>query len=231
MDCIIKDTDTTHSRHCSAHRPISDNERILKILQYNTRKSREIMAEAFHRYEIVDYDILAIQEPYRNPFQRTTHHLMKGRFHLLYMDSRGTRSCIFVNKRIDPATWNVRYVNEDICVLYLETGLGLLALYNVYNDPDDDDKTRTLRTLAAELRAGKPENHLLLLGDFNLHHPQWSGVRTRTTCPEARTFLDITESSHLWQLTPVGLKTYRWLTNDTTIDLIFATHTLREQLL
>lgn len=126
-------------------------ERTLKILQYNTRKSREIMAEAFHRHEILDYDILAIQEPYRNPFQHTTHHPVKARFHLLYMDSEGTRSCIFVNKRIDPASWSVRYVNEDICVLYLETGQGLLSLYNVYNDPEDDDKTRTLRTLAAEL--------------------------------------------------------------------------------
>ena len=44
-------------------------------------------------------------------------------------------------------------------------------------------------------------------------------------------FLDIIESSRLWQLTPVGLKTHRWFTNDTTIDLTFATHTMREQLL
>ena len=107
---------------------MSYNERTLKILQYNTQKSRDVMAEAFHRHEIHDYDILAIQEPYRNPFQHTTHHPVKGRFHLLYMDSEGTRSYIFVNKKIDPATRSVRYVNEDTCVLDLETEQGLLSI-------------------------------------------------------------------------------------------------------
>lgn len=207
------------------------SERTLKILQYNTRKSREIMAEAFRRHEILDYDILAIQEPYRNTFQHTTHHPAKGHFHLLYMDSGGTRTCIFVNKRIDPASWNIHFVNEDICVLRLQTARGLLSLYNVYNEPEDDDKTCTLRALLGELSTEAPNNHLLVLGDFNLHHPQWSGVRTQRTCRETRMFLDITEASHLWQLTPVGLKTHRWFSGDSTIDLTFATHTMREQLL
>ncbi|OQV10368.1 hypothetical protein CLAIMM_14381 [Cladophialophora immunda] len=201
--------DTAHSGHHSAFRSMSDTDHTLKILQYNTRKSREIMAEAFRRREILDYDILTIQEPYRNPFQHTTHHLAKGQFHLLYMDSEGTRSCIFVNKRINPATWSIRYVNEDIYVLDLKTGQGLLTLYNVYNDPDVDDKTRTLRILAAELSREPPDSHLLLLGDFNLHHPQWSGVRTQRTSRETRMFLDILESSRLWQLTPMGSKTHR----------------------
>ncbi|RMZ90276.1 hypothetical protein DV736_g2490, partial [Chaetothyriales sp. CBS 134916] len=198
---------------------------------YNTRKSREIMAEAFRRSEIFDYDILAIQEPYQNRFQHTTHHPAKEQFHLLYFDSESTRSCIFVNTRIDPATWSVRYVNEDICILDLETNQGHLSLYNVYNDPEKDDRTRILQDLAQELNTEQPENHVLLLGDFNLHHPQWSGTQTRRTCSEARMLLNITESSCLWQLTPVGLKTHRWFTNDTTIDLTFATHTMREQLL
>lgn len=86
----------------------------------------------------------------------------------------------------------------------------------MYDDPEDDDKTRTLRTLAAELSTEQPENHLLLLGNFNVHHPQWSGVRTQRTCRGARMFLDILESAGLWQLTPMGFKTW-WLTNDTTI--------------
>lgn len=62
------------------------------------------MAEVFYRHEILDYDIIAIQESYWNPFHYTTYYPVKERFHLLYMDSEGTRSCIFVNKRIDPAS-------------------------------------------------------------------------------------------------------------------------------
>jgi hypothetical protein len=61
-------------------------------------------------------------------------------------------------------------VNENIYVLHLETDQGLLSRYNVYNDPEEDDKTRTLRILAAELSTKQPETYLLLLGDLNLHH-------------------------------------------------------------
>jgi hypothetical protein len=39
------------------------------------------------------------------------------------------------------------------------------------------------------------------------------------------------ENAHLWQITPRGTITHRWLNNDTTIDLAFATSILRDQLL
>lgn len=101
----------------------------------------------------------------------------------------------------------------------------------MYHNPEDDEKNRTLRSVAAELSTEGPGNHLHLLGDFNLHHPPSSGVWTRRADRETRMGLNIIESSRLWQLTPVGPKTHRWFSNDTTIDLSFATQPTWEKLL
>ena len=207
------------------------NDQTIKILQYNTQKSRELMADAFNHHKIRDYDILAIQEPYRNRYQNTTHHPTKDRFHLLYFNSENTRTCFFINRRMDPGTWHVRYINEDICVLQLGTpNQEYLQIYNVYNEPGAESKTRTLEILEQELRKETLQDHILLLGDFNLHHPQWSGIQRRAPSRQARTLINITETFHLWQLTPRGLKTHRWPGNDTTLDLTFATHLLKSSL-
>jgi ribonuclease HI/exonuclease III len=204
----------------------------LKILQYNTQKSREVMADLFTRHTIGDYDILAIQEPYRNPFQNTTYHPAKDRFHLLYFNSGDTRACMFINKRIDSGTWNIRYVTGDICVLHLSTpDEKHMRIYNVYNQPRGESETRTLETLEQELQREDPQNHVLLLGDFNLYHPQWSELRPQRPPRESHTLVNMTQNSRLWQVTPRGMKTHRSYCGDSTIDLAFATYTLREQLL
>jgi hypothetical protein len=46
----------------------------IKVLQYNVMKSRDVvMATLLRDPRIQEYDILAIQEPWRNPFISTTH--------------------------------------------------------------------------------------------------------------------------------------------------------------
>ncbi len=55
----------------------------LKILQYNVNKSKDIvMALLLKDPNIKSYNILAIQEPWRNNFTPTTHHLLKDSFRL-----------------------------------------------------------------------------------------------------------------------------------------------------
>ena len=190
------------------------------------------MADLFTRHAIGNYDILAIQEPYRNPFQNTTYHPAKDRFHLLYFDSGDTRTCIFVNKKIDPGTWNIRYVNGDIGVFHLNTPEGQnMHIYNVYNQPRGESDTRTLELLEEELRREDPHSHILLLGDFNLYHPQWSDLRSQRPPRESHTLVNMTQNTRLWQVTPRGMRSHRSHHGDSTIDLAFATHTLREQLL
>lgn len=90
----------------------------LRILQYNVQKSREVvLASLFRDPGVLKYDILAIQEPWRNPFIDTSYHPLKEHFQLTYLADAGTRVCFYINKRIDPSTWNVSYVSKDIISL------------------------------------------------------------------------------------------------------------------
>jgi hypothetical protein len=50
----------------------------LNILQYNVRRSRDmVMASLLRDPGIDDFDIIAIQEPWKNPYTATTHHPAK----------------------------------------------------------------------------------------------------------------------------------------------------------
>jgi len=77
----------------------------LTVLQYNVMKFRdEVMATLLRDPNIQNYDILALQEPWRNPFSSTTQNPISDSFHLCFpKDSKEepARVCFFVNKKID----------------------------------------------------------------------------------------------------------------------------------
>ena len=196
----------------------------LCILQYNVQKSRDVvLASLFQNSKTLEYDILAIQEPWRNPFISTTYHPLKTHFQLTYLDDATTRVCFYVNKRIDPSTWSVSYITKDIIALEIanSTMTSKLRILNVYNEV----VTNTLSDLREAIGKLDPQDELLVLGDFNLHHPLWSrnhhhanrGIRA------AQPLLTIVEDFHLQLLTVPGTLTHRWKDRESTIDLTFAT--------
>ena len=69
------------------------------------RKSKDTaMATLLRNPRIAEYDILAFQEPWKNPYMSTTHHPAKDTFHLCYNSVEGeepTRICFLINKRVD----------------------------------------------------------------------------------------------------------------------------------
>jgi hypothetical protein len=79
--------------------------RTLSILQYNVQKSGTVMAPLLRDPAVLELDIIAIQEPWRNPHQNTTHNPAADHFRLVYMDSQNTRTCFFVNKKISTAAY------------------------------------------------------------------------------------------------------------------------------
>ncbi len=63
----------------------------LSLLHYNMRKSRDqVMMIFFDNPRTLTYDIIAIQEPWRNLGFFTTYHLHKDIFHLIYMEHTST---------------------------------------------------------------------------------------------------------------------------------------------
>jgi hypothetical protein len=144
--------------------------RELRILQYNVQKSRDVvLASLFQDSRILEYDILAIQEPWRNPFITTSYHPLKTHFQLTYLEDATTRVCFYINKRINPSTWSVSYITKGIIALEIANSTldNKLHIFNVYNEI----VTNTLFELRDAISKVDPQDELLVLGDFNLHHP------------------------------------------------------------
>jgi hypothetical protein len=80
----------------------------LKILQYNVRKSRDtVMATSLRDPRVMDYDVLAVQELWRNAFMSTTHHPAKAQFHLCYPAARSKQNWSLRVYELDtnPTVW------------------------------------------------------------------------------------------------------------------------------
>lgn len=194
----------------------------LRILQYNVHKSRDVvMASLFQNEKTLEYDILAIQEPWRNSFINTTYHPLKQHFQLTYLDNPKTRVCFYISKRINPGTWSVSQISKDISLLKISNphSNNHICIFNVYHEVVTD----TLTTLAEALDTLGRHDSVMVLGDFNLHHYLWSAVHhNATNRAKVRQLLSIIQDFQLRLLTVPGTKTYRWKEGDTTIDLTFA---------
>ena len=203
----------------------------IRILQYNVRKSKdEVLASMFRNPRVLDYDVLAIQEPWRNRYINTTYHPLKTHFQLAYLDDAATRVCFYINKRIDLGTWSVSYASKDIASLAIrnpDSGQQLHVI-NVYNEV----ATNTLSTLAEVIAAPDPDKNTIVLGDFNLHHPLWSTAHRRASeGPSAQPLLTVLEDAQLQLLTVPRTPTHRWKGGVSTIDLTFATPEIAARLI
>ncbi|KAJ5987694.1 hypothetical protein N7481_002904 [Penicillium waksmanii] len=128
------------------------------------------MAQFMRDPAVIDADIIAIQEPWKNPFSNTTHHPAKDTHELLYPDigdgEERTMFCMFVSKKL--TGWIHTVHNRDVQELSITTSTGNLRILNIYNDMN----THTaLRLLPALLPEDPDDSKFMILGDFNLHHP------------------------------------------------------------
>ena len=180
----------------------------LRILQYNVQKSRDVvLASLFKDRRILEYDILAIQELWRNPFINTSYYPLKRHFHLTYLEDSSTRVCLYINKRLDPSTWSVTYTTKDIISLKIRNpnSRTTVHLYNIYNKVGTD----TLSALAEAMDNESPHD-FLILGDFNLHHPLWSPQRLRAReSSRADQLLTLVEDFQLQLITVPRTATHR----------------------
>lgn len=115
-------------------------EKHLSILQYNIRKQKAttlvpLLADA----NIQDFDVLAIQEPWRNPHVPTSYNPRDSNFHLICHADEKSRVSFYVNKELDPESWNVRFEHKDLSTLTLgmgsEADKHTINIHNVYNPP------------------------------------------------------------------------------------------------
>lgn len=204
----------------------------MSILQYNVRKSRDtVMATLLRDTSVHEYDILAIQEPWWNPYVATTHHPAKDIFHLCYpaRDDEGpARVCFFVNKRIEHKRWRFMEHTRDVCSLIVdpsggEPGRQKLAIHNIYNPARHTTNGETALPEVRKVLDGHREKEQILLGDFNLHHPLWGGSAVRRTHRESEDLIAVIEDFGLNSTLPPGIITFQEGAWQSTIDLCMVT--------
>ena len=139
---------------------------------------------------IKSYDILAIQEQWRNNFTPTTHHPLKDSFRLYYprLDNleEKARVCFLVNKRFKPEDVEVLFHSGNFMTLTTNFSLPEsiysqqnIHVPNFYNQSDSsnslllDDPTSILSqtAIAANNLPYEVTTDRVIVGDFNVHHP------------------------------------------------------------
>jgi exonuclease III len=204
----------------------------LNILQYNVRKSRDmVMASLLRDSQIDDFDIIAIQEPWKNPYTATTHHPAKNKFHLCYPTGHTedtARVCFFINKKMDQARWRFEERTRDICSIIVDPTddlqtHGRVIIHNVYNPPKTSSNRQSALPHVREALMQYHAVEQVLLGDFNLHHPLWGGLNREVTDLESEDLIDIIGDFALHNTLPPGTVTYEEGWAQTTIDLCLVT--------
>src|SRR5882724_980518 len=152
----------------------------LLIHQQNVNKSLVAQGDLLNQLNPDNCDIAAIQEPYldANHNSCATHHWYTIYPKEHYITPACTRLIILVKKWIATDAWvQVDLGSPDITVVSIKTGRGRVLLINLYNDNKQQQGLRQTERFCRErvqdTRPLSPTEHMVLLGNFNLHHPLW----------------------------------------------------------
>ncbi|KAJ1706371.1 putative reverse transcriptase [Aspergillus flavus] len=215
------------------------------------------MAQFLRDPAVLQADIIAVQEPWKNPYSDTTHHPALGSHQLLYpsasdIGDQRARVALYVSRKINPRTWRHTVHSADCQELELHVQGRKLQIFNIYNPgPWDTNRTDTVELLD---RVVTPKGDHIVLGDFNLHHPAWSeqdahadpsqtdqttttDIDTDETGRDRRTrtdrraprLLEFTDSRLLDLWLEPGTVTRDWNNHRSTIDLVFGAQSLADR--
>jgi hypothetical protein len=187
------------------------------------------MAPLLASQEVLEFDILAIQEPFHSTTELGTYCPRSCEFYPIYKD-KASRVCLLINKRINTDSWHFTFHNRDYVSLVLQTQQGPITVHNCYSQPPGSFQAENLSSpiyRLAPLLLANTEH--LLLGDFNVHHPWWCSPRNPATHLLASSLVELVSQANLDLLTPNGLPTFDGR-GVSTIDLAFASSSLANRL-
>ena len=226
--------------------------RYFHILQHNMRKSYDTAAMTLREENALGYDIIAVQEPWSNPFQATTHNPQKQGYNLIWPSNetpketgqKPVRVCTYIHKRIHPGSIQITNHSPTFQTIRIRFkhagGHRRIAIHNAYIAPpmaaDEVCSGRRTLDLIDKALEENAEHEQILLGDFNAWHTDWFG---RDVAPTglARQLKEITEQRGLNLILEPGTIT-RPPNIDapddregTTIDLVWGTQQVVEQVI
>ena len=191
------------------------------------------MADFLANPEVSKADIIAVQEPWENPYNDTTYHPLKQTHELLFPSSAETgggraRVCIYISERVG-TNWT-HYAHSEFCQeVRFQTGLGEICFFNIYNECGTTGTVDLLNNLLCGNQQRHSRRHLMIAGDFNLHHPTWGGIEA-TQDSGSDKLIELCDEADLDMWLEPGTITRDQNGERTTIDLLFGTPALTERL-
>ena len=203
----------------------------IRILQYNVQKSKNTVIEPlFQEDGIREYDVITIQEPWRNMFQNTSVQAKSAGFHLVYPDDEKARSCIYVSDRIDQNQWDSTIHNPDLVTVRIRMNDEVINIHSIYNPPPGSYTERAEEASNELENAVNTTGHHVITGDFNLHHPEWSEENCQMH-EAAEALLDVTTRYDMKQMVPNGTVTWQARGSQQTLDLTWVSSELANRVL
>ena len=191
------------------------------------------MADFLANPEVSKADIIAVQEPWENPYNDTTYHPLKQTHELLFPSSAETgggraRVCIYISERVG-TNWT-HYAHSKFCQeVRFQTGLSEICFFNIYNECGTTGTVDLLNNLLYGNQQRHSRRHLMIAGDFNLHHPTWGGIEA-TQDSGSDKLIELCDEADLDMWLEPGTITRDQNGERTTIDLLFGTPALIERL-
>lgn len=181
----------------------------------------------FDSVDPADFPILAIQEPMIT--ERNIKYIPKN-----YRSSRpikyGMRVVFFLHDKIPLTRWSAREATDHMEWIDIQTTNGLTHLVNVYNPIGNASQPQIEKWPEIQKVLDKiKEGSILMMGDFNCHHPMWGGPGVVRE-PKAEHLVVETERRGLVVLNESGVPTWERGESATTIDLAFATADIAESI-
>src|SRR6201996_1194005 len=219
--------------------PESDNDQTVRIWQQNLNKSPVAQLHLLNSLNPSLYDIAAIQEPHLD-FQGLTRASSRWRVHYpdrYAFNRKDTRSLLFINARLSTNAWTpIAIDSHDISAICLSTEDRDFHIYNIYNDGNHSNSINTLRAhLNRQPQNVEKPTAIILLGDFNRHHPSWDEARnhhlfTRQNLDEAQILINFLADYGLEMMLPPEIPTLQALAtgNHTRTDNVFASDTISD---
>ena len=210
----------------------------LRILQYNVAKSREITDSILNDKSTSQYTVLLLQEQYWSPYQKSS--LLHQSWTLIEPITTGEhppRTAIYINNKAltSEAFHQLNIPNSDITAISIthnEPHIKPTLLINLYNSQKDDITPFLCQHIPHYVNSSAYDN-VIILGDFNLHHPLWNPQSYIKHDLQSNQIVDLFMGVNLRPLLPPGTITYP--TNNraggTAIDLVWGNDKAEENLL
>jgi exonuclease III len=201
----------------------------LGIMQWNCNKSTFGEARpTLERVEAKTFQVVALQE--HSAAAKTGARLFcPPNFIQATVIQEGSKVAFLVYDKLPLNSWTIHGYGEYVERLRLKTDIGWLNVINVYNPGGDDNQPQiaTWRSVKTAIRESG-EEEVLLLGDFNIHHPAWQPGRARTDSGDH--LLRRTGEAGLQLITEPGVATWERQTQATVIDLTFASYNVTQRI-